>query len=101
MPEDDATVEERLAVRLIHEFKDVAHVERLEPEGSVPTPDWRLTMADGRVADVEVTRDTVQSWESQLGVAQVDESTGRSRWVEPGMARFPVVLRVACAGIRP
>ncbi|MXZ53064.1 MAG: hypothetical protein F4Z34_07765 [Acidimicrobiaceae bacterium] len=84
MSEDDSTVEERLAVRLIREFEDVAHVERLEPAGSVPTPDWRLTMADGQVADVEVTRDTdqaVQSLESQLGVAQVDESTGRSRWV--------------------
>jgi len=84
VPEDDSTVEERLAVRLIREFEDVAHVERLEPAGSVPTPDWRLTMAGGRVADVEVTRGTdqaVQSLESQLGVAQVDEGTGRSRWV--------------------
>ena len=84
VPADDPTVEERLAVCLIREFEDVAEVKRLKPSGHVPTPDWRLTMADGRVADVEVTRDTdqeVQSFESQLGVVQVDESTGRSRWV--------------------
>ena len=82
--EDDSKVEERLAVRLIRKFEDLVHVERLEPPGSVPTPDWRLTMAGGRVADVEVTRDTdqeVQSFESQLGVVQPDEHTGRSRWV--------------------
>ena len=29
MPEDDSTVEERLAVRFIREFEDVVHVERL------------------------------------------------------------------------
>lgn len=33
MPEDDATVEERLAVRLIREFEDLVHVERLVPPG--------------------------------------------------------------------
>ena len=54
VPDDDSTVEELLAVRLVHEFEDVAAVKRLEPPGHVPTPDWRLTMSDGRVADMEV-----------------------------------------------
>lgn len=54
MPEDDSTVEERLAVRLIRRFEDLVDVERLEPPGSVPTPDWRVTTASGRTADVEV-----------------------------------------------
>ena len=57
MSEDDSTVEERLAVRLIPKFEDLDHVERLEPPGSVPTPDWRVTTADGQVADVEVIWD--------------------------------------------
>ena len=29
VPEDDSTVEERLAIRLIRRFEEVAHVERL------------------------------------------------------------------------
>ena len=43
VPEDDSTVEERLAIRLIRRFDEVAHVERLEPPGSVPPPAWRVT----------------------------------------------------------
>ena len=54
MPEDDSIVEERLAVCLIRRFEDLVDVERLEPPGNVPTPDWRVTTASGRTADVEV-----------------------------------------------
>ena len=82
MPEDDSTVEEQLAVRLICKFEDVADVERLVPSGHVSTPDWRLTMADGRVADVEVIWDAdgaAQRFEKQLGVVREDVSTLRSR----------------------
>ena len=35
---------------------DVTRRERLEPPGHIKTPDWRMTLADGRVAYVEVTR---------------------------------------------
>ena len=82
MSEDDSTVEERLAVRLIREFEDVAAVERLEPPGHVPTPDWRLTMADGRVADMEVIWDTNQAGrklQRQLGEEHVDQRALRRR----------------------
>ena len=46
---------ERAAADAICAVVDVAHCERLEPSGHVKTPDWRLSLADGRVADVEVT----------------------------------------------
>ena len=81
MPEDDSTVEERLAVRLIRKFEEVVHVERLEPPGSVPTPDWRVTTADGRVADVEViwaANEAGRGFKSQFYVEKTDE-TGRKR----------------------
>ena len=81
MPEDDSTVEERLAVRLVREFECVADVEPLVA-GSVPTPDWRLTLADGRVADMEVTWATNESarrFKSQLADEQVDETGLRRR----------------------
>ena len=76
MPEDDSTVEERLAIRLIREFEDLVHVKRLEPPGNVPTPDWRIEMADERIADVEVIWDTNQAerrFESQLAEEQPDD----------------------------
>ena len=82
MSEDGSTVEERLAVRLIREFEDLVKVERLEPPGSDPIADWRVTTADGRKADVEVTWDTNQAgrrFESQLADEHVDESALRRR----------------------
>ena len=92
--EDGSTVEERLAVRLVREFEDVVHVERLEPPGSVPTPDWRVTTADGRVADVEVIWDTNEAgrwFESQLSEEHVDEDSLRRRplrkeWHDPRLS---------------
>ena len=50
-PSDD----EQAAADAICAVEDVAHCERLVPPGHVKTPDWRVWMADGRVADVEVT----------------------------------------------
>ncbi len=93
MHEDDSTVEERLAVRLVGEFEDVVRVERLEPDGS-PTADWRLAMADGRAADVEVTWDTNEAgrrFESQLAEEHADESALRRRrsrreWPDPRLS---------------
>ena len=99
MPDDDSTVEELLAVRLVHEFEDVAAVERLKPPGHVPTPDWRLTMADGRVADMEVVWDTNQAgrnFENQLAEEHVDEDAlarrrSRKEWPD---ARLSLVWDV-------
>ena len=94
MSADDSTVEEQLAVRLIPEFEDVADVERLVPSGSVPTPDWRLTMADGRVADVEVIWDTNEAgrrFESQLAEEHADDDAlvrrrSRKEWPDPRLS---------------
>lgn len=46
---------ERAAADAIRAVVEVTHSERLEPRGHVKTPDWRMVLADGRVADVEVT----------------------------------------------
>ena len=98
MAQEDSTVEERLAVRLIRAFEDLGDVERLEPDGS-PTADWRLVMADGRVADVEVTWDTNEAgrwFESQLTDERVDESALRRRrsrkeWPDPRLSMAWIV----------
>ena len=94
MPEDDSTVEERLAIRLIREFEDLANVERLEPPGSVPTPDWRIEMADGRNADVEVVWDTNEAgrkFESQLAEEHPDDDAlvrrrSHKEWPDPRLS---------------
>ena len=99
VPEDDSTVEERLAIRLIRESEDLVHVERLEPPGSVPTPDWRVTAADGRIADVEVVWDTNQAgrrFESQLAEERPDDEAlvrrrSRKEWPD---ARLSLVWDV-------
>ena len=49
---------EQGAVDAIGAVVDVAHCERLKPLGHIKTPDWRMWMPDGRVADVEVTTRT-------------------------------------------
>ena len=46
---------ERAAADAVCAVVDVAHCERLEPRGHIKTPDWRMVLAEGRVADVEVT----------------------------------------------
>ena len=51
----DPREDEQVAADAICAVVDVAHCERLEPRGHVKTPDWRMVLADGRVADVEVT----------------------------------------------
>ena len=84
VPEDGSTVEERLAVRLVREFEDLVSVARLEPPGNVPTPDRRLTMADRRVADMEVIWHTNQAarwFESQFFVEKADAIGLRRRRV--------------------
>lgn len=76
MPEDDSTVEERLAVRLIRKFEDSVDVKRLEPPGSEPTADWRVT-ADTWKADVEVvwaTNEAGRNFESQLAEEHQDDN---------------------------
>ena len=47
--------DEQAAADAICTVVDAAHYERLEPLGQMKTPDWRVTLACGRVADVEVT----------------------------------------------
>lgn len=95
MPEDDSTVEERLAIRLIREFEDLDDVERLTPPGHVPTPDWRVTTADGRVADIEVIWDINEAgrwFESQLAEEHSDDTALGRRlspkdWPDPRLSK--------------
>ena len=46
---------EEAAVEAISKVEQVDHWERLDDRQPGKTPDWRLTLSDGRVADVEVT----------------------------------------------
>lgn len=48
---------ERMGLAAVRAVEDVTYYRRLAP-GKDPTPDWRVKMADGREADIEVTEVT-------------------------------------------
>ena len=55
MSEKQPSPSEQAAHDAIYAVEDVQRSE-FEPNGRDTTPDWRMWMADGRIADVEVTR---------------------------------------------
>ena len=60
---------EKDGLEAVRGVEDVTHYERLVPSGSGGTPDWRVRLDDGCVADVEVTTFTdpdVRSFSAQL-----------------------------------
>lgn len=91
MSQDGIRPDEQAAIDAIFGVEDVSEYQRLEPEGSVPTPDWRVTLADGRVADVEVTLaadEAELSFWAQMSEVIVDPDTGMKRhrpkrWPDP------------------
>ena len=52
---NEPRADEQAAADAIRAVEDVERCERLLPSGRDKTPDWRVFMTDGRVADVEVT----------------------------------------------
>lgn len=91
MSQDGTRPDEQAAIDAICGVEDVAEYQRLEPKGSVPTPDWRVTLADGRVADVEVTLaadEAELSFSAQMSKVTVDPDSGLKhhspkRWPAP------------------
>ncbi len=57
---------------------DVECCERLLP-GHVATPDWRMTLGDGRVADVEVTRCIDQATTELFAAAHTRDGSPKKR----------------------
>ena len=51
----EVSAEEQAGLDAVFAVEDVKRHKRLVPNGRGKTPDWRVTVADGRVADVEVT----------------------------------------------
>ena len=58
MNADETRIEEQAAADVVCALEDVVSWERLKRRDAVPTPDFRFQLADGRVADVEVTMHT-------------------------------------------
>ena len=71
---------EQAAVDAISKVVNVTGCERLDDRRPGKTPDWRLTLDDGRVADVEVTR-AVDQHEASLHAAVRDKNNpGLKEW---------------------
>ena len=70
-----------MGLAAVRGVEDVTYYRRLAP-GKDPTPDWRVKMADGRVADIEVTEVTDGQARS-LG-SQLTSKDNRAReWSAP------------------
>ena len=80
--EQDLT--EGMGLAAVRGVEDVTYHRRLAP-GKEPTPDWRVKMADGRVADIEVTE--VTDGQARSLRSQLTSSDNRAReWSAPGLA---------------
>ena len=66
---------EEAAVEAIGKVEQVDHCERLDDRQPGNTPDWRLTLSDGRVADVEVTRATDEAERGLFGAVRTKEGS--------------------------
>ena len=85
---EQTRIEERTAAELICELEDVVSWERLKRRDSVPTPDFRFQLADGRVADVEVAMHTdgaARSCRRQLSEHARQQGQGRQRPAPAGL----------------
>ena len=72
-------------------MEQVAECKRLVPSG-VPTPDWRLMLRDGRVADVEVTSCPDEPGLRLFKAAQTEDWSPKE-WPDAGLSHeWTVVL---------
>ena len=93
--------DEELGLVGVRAVEDVACYRRLAP-GNEPTPDWRVKMSDGRVADIEVTLVTdcqARSFWYQL----TGRDNRRARvWPAPGLAHdWSVAVTVVSSEVGP
>ena len=81
---------EKAGLEVVRAVVDVARYERLVPFGNGGTPDWRVWMADGRIADVEVT--TCPDGEGQsFFKALSDDGSGRE-WLDARLSHKWTVM---------
>ena len=80
--EQDLT--EKMGLAAVRAVEDVTYYRKLAP-GEDPTPDWRVKMADGRIADIEVTE--VTDGQARSFRSQLTSKDNRAReWSAPGLA---------------
>ena len=80
MCETDATANEWAALEVVRFVEEVTRHKRLEPSGRGDTADWRVWMADERVADVEVTLITDEHTNSLMA------ATHNRKWPAAGLS---------------
>ena len=76
---------EEAALEVVCGVEDVTHYERLLPSSNGGTSDWRVWMADGRVADVEVTTCTDPN-ERELFAAMHTKDGTPKQWPDRRLA---------------
>ena len=81
-------IDEVVARDAIRAVEDMSNIERLHPCGR-RTADWRVTMIDGRVADVEVTMNTAP--EARSFWHQIHNKPG-PEWPDPRLSHVWTVI---------
>ena len=76
---------EKAGLEVVRGVVDVTDYERLVPSGNGGTPDWRVRVADGRVADVEVTTCTDRN-ERRLSAAMHAKDGTPQEWPDRRLA---------------
>ena len=84
---------EEAAVEAISKVVPVSRCERLDDRRPGKTPDWRLTLGDGRVADVEVTRAVDQAEAGLLAAAHTKDGSPKEWCSERLSYRWTVMMR--------
>ena len=85
MSDAEPSEAERDGLEAVRGVVDVTDCERLVPSGNGGTPDWRVWMADGRVADVEVTTCTDRN-ERRLSAAMHAKDGTPQEWPDRRLA---------------
>ncbi len=82
---------EEAAVEAISKVVSVSRCERLDDRRPGTTPDWRLTLGDGRVADVEVTTCPDQA-EVELFAAARTKDGSQKEWHNEKLSYWWMVM---------
>lgn len=90
--------DELLAADIIQFVEDPISIEPLDVTHERRTPDWRATLADGRLADIEVTQHTASGLKSFW--SQINKKPG-PKWPTPELTHAWTALVSGTAGRKP
>lgn len=90
--------DEILATDIVQSIENPVSIEALDTTHERRTPDWRATLADGRLADIEVTQHTASELKSFW--SQIHKKPG-PKWPTPELTHAWTAIISGTAGRKP